>query len=323
MNVAALVPTYNRRTQVIRAIDSILSQEHPVDEVIVIDDGSTDGSAQSIRSRYGKRVRVVSQDNTGVSGARRRAVREAQCEWIAFLDSDDEWLPDRTGRLLEAAALVPANVAWIFGDALIIKDGSEPISLFERHGLKMAGNMQVFSDIWSVHHPFQFGLVQTSIIRRAALLAVDCFSEGLRHSEDFLVGVQVACQYRFAAVSATVTKIYRTSDLLASSSDLAGRYSEDYFRARVDAYSLIARNDARKQWPRSHAHGVRGLCRALARKGEPVSTLALQQFRFGFSLKSVAFFVAALFGHVGVEVWIWLGSRLRSRRDVDERRYAL
>jgi hypothetical protein len=323
MTVSALIPTYNRRTHVMRAIDSVLAQTLPVDEVIVVDDGSTDGTAQMIESEYGTQVRVIRQQNTGVSGARRRVVREARCEWIAFLDSDDEWTPDRNRKLAEAAALVPARVAWIFGDVSVIRDGGNPVSLFEQHGLGLSGKMLVVDDTWSVHHPFQFGLLQASLIRREALLEIDCFSDGLRHSEDFLVGVQVACRYKFAAISAEVTKLYRTSDLSASSADLAGRGSPDYFRARVRAYALIAGTDSRIQWRESHAHAVRGLCKTLAEKGERIRTLAVQQFQLGFSAKSVAFLGAALFGRTGMHAWAWLGWAVRREPDVEEHNYAL
>ena len=86
MKVSALIPTYNRRKYIFRAIDSILSQTPPVTELIVVDDGSTDGSADAIEERYGSKVRLIRQENTGVSGARLRAIHEARGEWIAFLE---------------------------------------------------------------------------------------------------------------------------------------------------------------------------------------------------------------------------------------------
>src|SRR5579864_2473726 len=115
MTISAVIPAFNRRNHVSRAIDSALAQTVPVDEILVIDDGSTDGTAELVESRYGNRVRVVRQANSGVAGARRRGIQEARGEWIAFLDSDDEWLRERNGELLKAIQHVPADVAWIFG----------------------------------------------------------------------------------------------------------------------------------------------------------------------------------------------------------------
>src|SRR5437870_1765768 len=112
MNVSAIIPTFNRRAYIRRAIDSVLEQTVPVDEIIIVDDGSTDGTAESVEGWYGSRVRVIRQENAGVSGARRRGIQEARGRWIAFLDSDDEWTPERNRHLVNAAARVPADVAW-------------------------------------------------------------------------------------------------------------------------------------------------------------------------------------------------------------------
>src|ERR1700759_4661578 len=103
MKVSAVIPAYNRRNYLSRAINSVLAQTVPVDEIVVVDDGSSDGSADLVESLCGDRVRVIRQTNTGVAGARHRGVREARGEWIAFLDSDDEWMPERTGEFLSSA----------------------------------------------------------------------------------------------------------------------------------------------------------------------------------------------------------------------------
>src|SRR6202007_2441779 len=121
----AVIPAFNRRTYISRAIDSVIGQTVPVDEILVIDDGSTDGTAEAVESRYGSVVRVVRQANSGVAGARRRGIQEALGECIAFLDSDDEWTPDRNRELLRAAERVPAEVAWIFGDLRFVTDDGE------------------------------------------------------------------------------------------------------------------------------------------------------------------------------------------------------
>src|SRR6266566_631820 len=130
MKVSALIPTYNRREHVQRAIESVLSQTIPPDEIIVVDDGSTDGTREALAHRFGSTVRVVCQENGGVSSSRRRAVREARNDWIAFLDSDDEWTSNRNRRLTEAAKSLPTDVAWLFGDVQLIRDTGEGETLF-------------------------------------------------------------------------------------------------------------------------------------------------------------------------------------------------
>ena len=200
MKVSALIPTYNRRNFVLRAIASVLAQTSRVDEIIVVDDGSTDGTSDEIRKRFGDQVRLICQQNSGVSGARLRAIQEARGEWVAFLDSDDEWLPDRQRRLLASAEQVPSDVAWLFADMRIVTDAGEGMRFFERYGLTVKGQLEIFKDSLDIQFPFQFPMLQSSLIRRRALVEAGCFKEGLRSDDDFLVGFQVACRYKFAAI---------------------------------------------------------------------------------------------------------------------------
>lgn len=303
MMVSALIPTYNRRKYVVRAIESILAQTVGVDEIVVVDDGSTDGTAEEIETRFGARVRLIRQENRGVSGARRRAVEEARGKWIAFLDSDDEWLPDRNRELLEAVEKMPGEVAWVFGDMQVITDGGGSKSLFDEFGLNVPRPPHIFEDSFSIQHPFQFCMFQNSLIRREALLDIDCFSAGLKSDDDLLTGYQIACRYKFAAITSVVTKFFRTSDLFASSVEYNGRNGVDYYRARMMACSLAVEAGKKNPWAEDYAHQVRGLSKLLANKRQGVRRLALQQFRYSVSLKSLAFFAAALFGHPGIRAW--------------------
>ena len=89
--VSVVIPTYNRIDLVGKAIDSALAQTYRDLEVIVVDDGSSDGTGQMLREVYGDRIRYFAQANQGVSGAWNRGIAEARGEWIAFLASDDLW----------------------------------------------------------------------------------------------------------------------------------------------------------------------------------------------------------------------------------------
>jgi GT2 family glycosyltransferase len=85
---------YNGAATLGRAIDSVLRQSSPAHEIIVVDDGSTDATAE-VAARYRDRIRYVRQDNRGVSAARNHGVELATGDWLAFLDADDEYFPDR------------------------------------------------------------------------------------------------------------------------------------------------------------------------------------------------------------------------------------
>jgi glycosyltransferase involved in cell wall biosynthesis len=314
VRVSAVVPTFNRRDYVGRAIDSILAQTVPVDEIVVVDDGSSDGTADALTARYGAAVRVVRQPNGGPAAARRRGIQEARGAWIAFLDSDDEWMPDKNQVLLDAATRVPSDVAWIFGDLRIVTEQGEGQTFFGKHGLTVKAPVQVFDDPILIQYPFQFCMLQGSLVRRDVLLDLGCFTEGLRSDDDLLAGFQVACRHRMAAVPRVVTKYYRTVALDSTSVEFNGRWGPDYFRSRMIAFALVVLSGRRGPWPARHAAEVRGLCKVRARRGQPVRRLALQQFRFGVSPISAAFMGAALFGRHGIRLWEKVGAASRPLR---------
>jgi len=94
VHTSVVIPTYNRAHTLRRALDSVLGQRLPALEIIIVDDGSQDGTAELMRQRY-PRVRYLHQSNGGVSGARNRGIAAAKGDWIALLDSDDAWLPTK------------------------------------------------------------------------------------------------------------------------------------------------------------------------------------------------------------------------------------
>ena len=94
MHISVIIPVYNRPQAVQRAVDSVLRQSEPPLEIIVVDDGSTDTTPQALKE-YGEKIKYIRQEHRGVSAARNRGIREARGDWLAFLDSDDEWLPDK------------------------------------------------------------------------------------------------------------------------------------------------------------------------------------------------------------------------------------
>ena len=319
MKVSTLIPTYNRRNYICRAIDSALAQTLAVDEIVVIDDGSRDGTSEFLRQRYCERVRVCRQENQGVGAARRRAVEEARGEWVAFLDSDDEWLPERNGEFVHAAASVPENVAWIFGDTLFVTDGKpEGVSIFHRDGLQVKAEGERLAQnfvgpAWNPARP-ACSLIQSAFIRRSALVELDCFREGLRHTEDFLATMQVASRYAFFAIPRAVTRLYRTLELAESSLELSHLRTLDQCQARLMGSALAAKVAGRDPWGRIHEEMVRSICKIHAEENLPFRRLALEQFKFGVSLKSLLFMAAALWGASMVRAGLATKQKMRDMR---------
>src|SRR5262245_53259028 len=106
--ISVVIPCHNAAAYLRSSIDSVLAQTVPPREILVIDDGSTDESA-TVAMSYAPRVRVVKQTNRGPASARNRGIEEATGEWIAFLDADDVWRPQKLER--QGVHLVDGTVA--------------------------------------------------------------------------------------------------------------------------------------------------------------------------------------------------------------------
>ena len=94
LNISVVIPTYNRKQLLKRAIDSVFNQTLFPKEIIVVDDGSTDGTKDWILDKYPD-INYIQQNNNGVSSARNVGIKAAKGLWISLLDSDDEWLPEK------------------------------------------------------------------------------------------------------------------------------------------------------------------------------------------------------------------------------------
>jgi glycosyltransferase involved in cell wall biosynthesis len=112
--ISVVIPVYNRSALIGQALDSIARQTLPVDEVVVVDDGSTDGTREAI-SRHSTPVRYIYQENQGPSAARNKGIKEARGEYIAFLDSDDLWV-SRKNEVQVRHLLAHPEIDCLFGD---------------------------------------------------------------------------------------------------------------------------------------------------------------------------------------------------------------
>ena len=118
MNISVVIPTFNRKETLKRAIQSVVMQSYTPYEIIIIDDGSDDGTKEWLKDNY-PNVKYIYQMNSGVSSARNKGIKFARGDWIALLDSDDEWLPSKLKdqaneiELNPAAKFLHTNEIWI------------------------------------------------------------------------------------------------------------------------------------------------------------------------------------------------------------------
>ena len=149
LSVSVIIPTFNRASVIARAVESVIVQLADGDELIVVDDGSTDDTARAL-ARFGPRVRLISVENGGAGRARNRGVSEARGDLVAFLDSDDEWMPGKlalTRRWLEARP----DTLFVFSDfAATDSDGM----VHRRHLINWHGDPRTWNEILGPGAPF-------------------------------------------------------------------------------------------------------------------------------------------------------------------------
>ncbi len=183
--VSVIIPTYNRGWIIGEAVDSVLAQEYPNTELIVVDDGSTDAT-DAVLAAYGDRIRLLRQKNRGVSAARNAGIRAAAGELIAFLDSDDLWLPAKLGRQVAFFRQHPDAVACQTEETWI-RNGVR-VNPGKRHR-KPSGMIFI--------HSLELCLVSPSavMIRRKLFDQVGLFDEDLPACEDYDMWLRISCRY--------------------------------------------------------------------------------------------------------------------------------
>ncbi len=185
-SVAVVIPAYNAEPFVGRAIDSVLAQSCPADEIIVVDDGSRDNTAAVVK-RYGGKVHYIQQENAGVSAARNCGIRAAHSQWVAFLDADDVWLPDKLKLQTELLKRNP-QLVWACANFLQHYDGNgsqkEDAALPQEKAEEILAGKDYFADYLQVFTQGFYAWTGTVIIKRSVFDAVGYFNTGQAHGEE-------------------------------------------------------------------------------------------------------------------------------------------
>lgn len=180
--VSAIIPTYNRAHIICEAVDSVLTQTYPHIEVIVVDDGSKDDTLARLQ-QYGGRIRVVSQANAGPASARNRGIAVARGDLIAFLDSDDIWLPTKIERQVALMQRAGASVTCCLCN-IMMKWNSGDRASFDIALLKPSVEEGVWLNPDEVLATRFVLFNQGIMIRREVLERIGVFDESIRYLED-------------------------------------------------------------------------------------------------------------------------------------------
>lgn len=186
--VSVIIPLYNKVNYIERALRSVLAQTHQDFEIVVVDDGSTDGSGEVVKAVEDTRIVLVRQDNAGVSAARNKGIELAEAELIAFLDADDEWDPWFLETILQLVKDCPD--AGMYGTAYRYHMADGSIVTPDFPGLEN-GYMKSFfrtSYIWT----------SATAVKKEAIQQAGMFPVGVRFGEDLDTWVRIALKHPVA-----------------------------------------------------------------------------------------------------------------------------
>lgn len=259
LDVTVITPTFNRAKLVTRALESVRSQPCPPARIIVVDDASSDGTPDVVRrwaTETGFPVTVeVLRENGGPAKARNRGIELASTEYVAFLDSDDEHLPNTLARLVEPLKRIPEAVL-SFADATVVTpNGLEPHGLFRPHIVLNAATEALSLDGLDVHalRDVTSTLLRASIIptsstcfRRPAALAAGLMPTAFRAGEDWLFWLRLSGQGSFVFQLDDLVRHYRHDENLtsASSSEFMAREKLRGFLGLLDGSLKISLTQA-------------------------------------------------------------------------------
>ncbi len=191
MDISVIIPTFNRAHTLGRALDSVLQQTRPPREIIVVDDGSGDDTAELV-ARHPAQPVYLYQTNRGVSSARNLGIRSASGEWLAFLDSDDEWLPGKLAAQASALRREP-DCRICHTEEVWVRNGKR-VNPMNKHA-KSGG--RIFKNCL----PLCVISPSSVMIHRDLLQEVGLFDEGLPACEDYDLWLRICARHPVAFVA--------------------------------------------------------------------------------------------------------------------------
>jgi glycosyltransferase involved in cell wall biosynthesis len=192
--VSVIIPTFNNGPYIAEAVESALAQTITPSEIVIVDDGSTDQTEAVVR-QFGDKVRYIKQSNAGACSARNRGIAESNSEFIAFLDADDKWFPEKLDRQLVC----------FYDDSQIglVHCGMRE---FNSQSGNAIGHNIAGIEGWAAHDILRWetsqliGTGSTIIVRRSVIDDVGGFDEDLTHGEDWEFCLRVARKYKIGFV---------------------------------------------------------------------------------------------------------------------------
>jgi glycosyltransferase involved in cell wall biosynthesis len=257
--ISVIIPVYNRADVIGRAVDSALNQTLKPIEIIVVDDGSTD-DPEKVLNKYGDEVRLIKQSNAGPSAARNHGISAAEGEYIAFLDSDDAWLPDKLER--QVSMIVSDKVSFLITDSCGFSGCSQKSTTFQK---------SIFTDLLQQKYPFvkdcfemlveqNFIHLSTVVIEKKWLADAGGFDEKMNVAEDTDLWLRLSLHHQIGIIPEVLAMRDFREDKLSGD-------KEKEFTGRIRIFEKLLKstelNDHQKNIVRNRKEWVLGRLLAL------------------------------------------------------------
>jgi glycosyltransferase involved in cell wall biosynthesis len=208
--VSVIIPTYNRSSRVINAIESVLRQTYTDFEIVVIDDGSTDDTLERLKPYVG-RIKYIYQQNRGASAAQNTGVALATGKWISILGDDDDWLPTKLECQFEAIAKCDEECGGCFTNCQFIVDGVLRQTIFAEAGFTDHQRFGILDD-WFRHQVERYPIIwtQSLLVQRSLFNELGGFDENMAINEDLDLIFRLALKTKLCFVSDPLVRIDRS-----------------------------------------------------------------------------------------------------------------
>jgi glycosyltransferase involved in cell wall biosynthesis len=280
--VSVIIPTYNRAQTINRAVQSVLDQTFSDFKVIVVDDASTDGTDKLAASFKDSRIRYIRHDsNKGGSAARNTGIRSSTGKYIAFLDSDDTWLPEKLRLQVQHFESLTADVGVVYTGLTALSKNN---TIIGNRVPAASGNIQS-----AIYAENCIGPLSTVMVRRDCLVRVGLFDEDLPACQDWDLYIRIAGVCQFSFISEALVRYYVSDDAITKNA-LSRAIG---YKAILNKYLTYIKVNkyafARQSLTIGHY-----LCQSGARR-EGISYLLKAAFSCPFYLRLYPYLLAAVF----------------------------
>lgn len=198
-NVSVIIPTYNRAQLLNNSVNSVLSQTHCDFELLIIDDCSTDNTSEVLEGIKDERVRVIKNpSNRGIAAVRNIGIMNSRGRYIAFLDDDDEWLPDKLEKQLNMIENSPAGLGCVYTGCMIID--------METNDVYQTSIPQYRNNVLTQLLMKNFITTSTTMIKKTCFDKAGLFDEEIPYGEDYDMWIRIAGDFEFDYIKEPLVK---------------------------------------------------------------------------------------------------------------------